>query len=205
MKLLVVDDHPLARKGISSIVSYEKNVEEVLEASNIEEAMILIKSKKPELSVVDLNLGKEDGLELIKRAKLNGISTRFVILTSSLRMEDYTRTEEVGVDGYILKEAFVEDILYAINLVSRGKKFIDPEILRYKTKNLFENYYTDNLTLREEDVLKELGKGLSNTEIAKELFISENTVKKHVSNILLKLNFSHRTEAALFANRRVIN
>lgn len=205
MKLLVVDDHPLVRKGISSIFSFEGNVAVVLEASNINEAMTLIGSEVPELSIVDLNLGKEDGLELVMRARSEGAKTKFVILTSSVRKEDFIRSEEVGIDGYILKEAFAEDILYAINLVMRGKKFIDSEILRYQAENNTKDDYLNDLTPREEDVLRELGKGLSNMEIAENLFISENTVKKHVSNILLKLNFNHRTEAALFANQNMAN
>lgn len=205
MKLLVVDDHPLVREGISSILSFEESVAAVLEASNIDEAMTLIRSEEPELSMVDLNLGQEDGLDLVTRARSKGAKTKFVILTSSVRREDFIRSEEAGVDGYILKEAFAEDILYAINLVMRGKRFIDSEILRYQAENDTEDDYLNDLTPREEDVLKELGKGLSNMEIAENLFISENTVKKHVSNILLKLNFSHRTEAALFASKNMVS
>ena len=169
MKLLIVDDHPLVRKGISSTLSFEKNVDTVLEASNIEEAMALIKSENPELSIVDLNLGKEDGLDLITEARSKGINMKFVVLTSSVKKEDFIRTEEVGVDGYILKEAFAEDILYAINLVMRGKKFIDSEILRYQAENNTKDDHLNDLTPREEDVLRELGKGLSNIEIANNL------------------------------------
>lgn len=205
MKLLVVDDHPLVREGISSILSFEESVAAVLEASNIDEAMTLIRSEEPELSMVDLNLGQEDGLDLVMQARSKGAKTKFVILTSSVRKEDFIRSEEAGVDGYILKEAFAEDILYAINLVMRGKRFIDSEILRYQAENDTKDDYLNDLTPREEDVLRELGKGLSNMEIAENLFISENTVKKHVSNILLKLNFNHRTEAALFVNKNIVN
>lgn len=205
MKLLVVDDHPLVREGISSILSFEESVAAVLEASNIDEAMTLIRSEEPELSMVDLNLGQEDGLDLVMQARSKGAKTKFVILTSSVRKEDFIRSEEAGVDGYILKEAFAEDILYAINLVMRGKRFIDSEILRYQAENDTKDDYLNDLTPREEDVLRELGKGLSNMEIAENLFISENTVKKHVSNILLKLNFNHRTEAALFASKNMVS
>ena len=109
----------------------------VLEASNINEAMTLIGSEVPELSIVDLNLGKEDGLELVMRARSEGAKTKFVILTSSVRKEDFIRSEEVGIDGYILKEAFAEDILYAINLVMR-EKVIDSEILSIKLKILLK-------------------------------------------------------------------
>lgn len=104
----------------------------------------------------------------------------------------------MDVDGYVLKDAFGEDILYAINVVLRDKKFIDPEILKYEIKE--KDKSLDSLTPREQDVLKELGKGLSNQEIADALFISQYTVKKHITNIFSKLDLTHRTQAALYAN-----
>jgi two-component system nitrate/nitrite response regulator NarL len=203
MRILVVDDHPLVRKGISSTLSFEEDIEKVLEASTVNEAINLIQMEKPELAIVDLNLGNEDGLDIVKSSRKRGANTRFLILTSSVKKEDYMRAEEVNVDGYILKEAFAEDILYAVHVVLRGRKFIDPEVIRYKTSNSTGDSYLSQLTPRESDVLVELGKGLSNYEIAKNLFISEHTVKKHVSNILSKLELEHRTQAALLINHTV--
>lgn len=200
MKILIVDDHPLVRKGIASTLSFEEDIEEIFEASNVDEAMKLIRNEKPTLAIVDLYLGNKDGLQIVSNSKKESLKTKFVILTSSLKKEDYIRAKEIGVDGYILKEAFAEDILYAIHVVLRGKQFIDPEVIRYETSSTSENTYLAELTPREKDVLIELGKGLSNYEIAKNLFISEHTVKKHVSNILLKLELTHRTQAALIVN-----
>lgn len=202
MNILVVDDHPLVRKGISSTLSCDENISAVFEASCIDEALTLINSKKPNLAIVDLNLGKEDGLEIIRRSKVKGTTTKFVIFTSSIKREDFIRSEEEGVDGYLLKDAFSEDILYAIHSVLRGRKFIDPEITKYQVESELANGFTE-LTPREYDVLVEIGKGLSNGEIAKKLFISEHTVKKHVSSILLKLQLNHRTQAALLVNQAV--
>lgn len=200
MKILIVDDHPLVRKGIISTLSFDENIKEILEASNVEEALELIKTRKPTLAIVDLNLGKKDGLEIVSKAKKMDVKTKFVILTSSIKREDYMRAKEVNVDGYILKEAFAEDILYATNVVLRGKKFIDPEILQYEGERSLQDEFLSELTARERDVLIELGEGLSNYEIARKLFISENTVKKHVSNILSKLELDHRTQAALLVS-----
>lgn len=200
MKILIVDDHPLVRKGIVSILSFEENFDDILEASNLEEAMDLILTEKPTLAIVDLNLGKRDGLEIVSNSRNKGVETKFVILTSSVRKDDFVRAMDVGVNGYILKEAFAEDILYAIRVVLRGKQFIDPEVIGYQTSNSREMNALEDLTPRESDVLMELGKGLSNYEIAKELYISENTVKKHVSNILSKLELNHRTQAALLVS-----
>lgn len=203
MKILIVDDHPLVRKGISSTLSFEDNIEKILEASNIEDAMKYIQAEKPDLAIIDLNLGREDGLEIVANSRKKGSKTKFIILTSSIKKDDFARAKAMDVDGYILKEAFAEDILYAIHVVLRGKQFIDPEVIRYQTTKNKEDKYLDELTPRESDVLVELGKGLSNLEIAEELFISEHTVKKHVSNILSKLELSHRTQAALLVHSSV--
>ena len=159
-----------------------------------------IRDEKPDLAIVDLYLGREYGLDIVSKAKKKGYETKFIILTSSLKREDYLKSKEVGVDGYVLKEAFAEDILYAINLVLRGKHLNDPEIIKHETASTSDHSCLNSLTPREKDVLIELGKGLSNYEIAKKLYISENTVKKHVSNILSKLEVEHRTQAALLAN-----
>lgn len=200
MKLLVVDDHPLVRKGILSTLSFEKDIEAIFEASSIDEALNILNKEKPNLAIVDLYLGNEDGLEIISRSKKDKVDTKFVILTSSVKKDDFFRGMSVGIDGYILKEAFAEDIMYALRVVLRGKQFIDPEVIRYQASNKVANKGIDELTPREYDVLGELGKGLSNYEIAQNLYISENTVKKHVSNILLKLELTHRTQAALLVN-----
>jgi len=201
MKILVVDDHPLVRKGIVSTLSFEKYVDSILESSNKNEAMHIIQMEKPELAIVDIYLGKENGLDIVSDSKKRGYKTKFMILTSSVKKEDYMKAKEVGVDGYILKEAFAEDIIYAMHVILRGKKFIDPEILRYENVNNSEDVYLERLTPREKEILIELGNGLSNYEIAKKLYISENTVKKHVGSILSKLGLEHRTQAALLVNK----
>ncbi|MBZ9689205.1 response regulator transcription factor [Clostridium estertheticum] len=201
MKLVIVDDHPLVRKGIISILTNEKSIDEIKEASNIEEAMLILIKEEIEIAIVDLRLGSEDGLEIVLRGKKMNLKTKFVVLTSFIPQEDFKRAEKMDVDGYILKEAFAEDILYAIRLISRGKKYYDPEIL--KQKDVLNNSLIYQLTDRENDVLKEVGKGLSNGEIACALFISEHTVKKHVSNILYKLNLNHRSQVVFMVNTKV--
>lgn len=202
MNILIVDDHPLVRKGLISILSTNEKISNIQEASNIVDAMQMLMSYKPSIAIVDLNLGNEDGLDIVLKAKKRKINTKFIILTSSLKRDDYERTEKMDVDGYLLKDAFAEDILYAINLVVRGKRYVDPEFLRMKSK--YTQDVLSELTQREKDVLRELSKGLSNMQIGERLYICESTVKKHVSSILSKLQLNHRTEAALYMNKIIM-
>lgn len=199
MKLIIIDDHPLVRKGLLSMLSDERNINEVIEAQNISEALKAIERKKPDIAVVDLKLGGEDGLEAVVKGKRISPNTKFIILSAYVSKEEFMKAEKIGLDGYILKDAFTEDIIYAINLVARGKKYYDSGIIKYKDYGVNDNLL-NQLTDREKDVLRELANGYSNEEIAKRLFISENTVKKHVSSILFKLNLNHRTQAAVLVN-----
>ncbi len=198
MKVLLVDDHPMVRKGLASILSCEDNVEEIREASSIKEAEGLLSRYSPDVAIIDLRLGKEDGLEVVGLARRKSLSTKFIVLTSSIKKDDFMRAQAAEVDGYVLKDAFTEDILYAFHVVCRGRKFFEPELLESSYK---ENECFKDLTEREIEVLQTLGSGLSNNEIAKKLYISENTVKKHVSSILGKLRLNHRLEAAIYANK----
>jgi two-component system nitrate/nitrite response regulator NarL len=199
MNLLIVDDHFLVRKGLEALFKEESNIECIQEASNIDEAMSIIIKDKPDIVLVDLKLGKEDGLELVVKSKTLDSLCKFIIITSFISHENFLRGEEIGIDGYIIKDAFSEDIFYAISAVSRGKKYYDPSIIDYKDTSK-KDTMIEALTDREKDVLRELGKGYSNDDIAKELYISKNTVKKHVSSIFSKLNINHRTQAAVLFN-----
>jgi len=177
----------------------QPNVEFAGEATNSQEALQVIEETQPDLVLIDLKLADESGLDVIKMARTRGIVSKFILLTSSASREDFLKAEEVLVDGYVLKEALPEELLFAIQLVHKGRKYYDPGLMEDKIR-MSGNSPTDELTPKEKEVLIELGQGACNREIASRLFISEFTVKKHVSQILAKLQVADRTQAALYAN-----
>jgi two-component system nitrate/nitrite response regulator NarL len=201
MNIVVVDDHPLVRKGISMVLSLENDLNICSEATTVEEALEAISKTDPDLVLLDLRLVEGSGLDVVKKTREIGVSCKFIVLTSSSTVEDFLKAEEVGIDGYVLKEALPEELLYAIRLVSRGRKYYDPALLELKMKEAADDPINE-LTPREQDVLMALGEGLPNRQIAQRLFITEYTVKKHVSQILSKLELADRTQAALFANSK---
>ncbi|MDQ0193949.1 response regulator [Paenibacillus wynnii] len=199
MKIVIVDDHPLVRRGLAAVISMQPNVQFAGEATNGTEALHVFQEIQPDLVLIDLKLADESGLDVIKMARANGITSKFILLTSSASREDFLKAEEVLVDGYVLKEALPEELLFAIQLVHKGRKYYDPGLMEDKMR-MSVSSPTDELTPKEKEVLIELGQGACNREIASRLYISEFTVKKHVSQILAKLQVADRTQAALYAN-----
>ncbi|MCR2823282.1 LuxR C-terminal-related transcriptional regulator [Lederbergia panacisoli] len=197
MKIVLVDDHPLVIEGLLSVLNLESDIEILGVGNSISEGIELIRMKNPDLVLVDLKLGRECGLDLISAAKKLDMNSKFIVLTSSASYSDFMMAEEHGAEGYVLKQALPEELIYAIRMVGRGRKYYDPELLEYKLKQ-DENNFNEQLTSREWEVLQELSKGLNNRQIAKKLFISENTVKKHMSQIFAKLGLHDRTQAALY-------
>ena len=199
--ILIVDDHPLVRTGLISLFSFEEDLSCIGEAATNEEALQVIIEKKPDIVLVDLRLGNESGFDLVEKvSSKKETHSKFIVLTSSAHLADFQKAKDVGAYGYILKEALPEELLFAIRLVSSGRKYYDPGIMELMMGDSEEEDYISSLTPKEMEVLRELGSGLSNKEIASKLFISENTVKKHVSQVLDKLQLADRTQAALFAN-----
>lgn len=205
MKVVIVDDHPLVRRGLTSILSLDEAMEVLGEATNRREALDLISKTKPDLALVDLRLGDESGLDLIIDAKRQGVICKFVVLTSSMEEEDFKRAKEIGVDGYVLKEALPEELIHALQVISKGRKYYDTGILDLIMKSndsIEKDGHIEQLTPKEKEVLMELGMGHSNKEISQSLYITEFTVKKHVSQVFAKLGLADRTQAALYANAK---
>ena len=194
LNILVIDNYPIYRKGIISVLKDNFLDYNILEASSFSEAFVIIKKYQPNIIFMDINTNSNEECKFIEFLKQNSKDTKIMAMGSYIKKEDINRCFNMGIHGIILKNAFIEDFIYATKLINRGKNYTDPELTSHADFNSI-----DALTKREYDVLMELSKGKTNHEIAKDLFISEHTVKKHIGNIFSKLNLSNRTEAAVYA------
>lgn len=174
MKIVIVDDHPLVRRGLSAVLTLEHDIEIMGESEMVEEAMELIEETKPDLAIVDIKLGNRSGFEVVEQLKDS--SCRCMILTSSMMEVDVRRAEAAGAEGYVLKEALPEELLLAIKLIFKGKKYYDPGLMEILFKRDDDNDL-HKLTPKEREVLIGLGEGLSNNGIADKLIVTEFTVK----------------------------
>jgi two-component system nitrate/nitrite response regulator NarL len=196
INILVVDDHPLVRRGIIDILSLNNSWKDIIEASNIENAFKVISAQQVDIIIVDLHLGIENGFDLIEKVKKLYQNIKFIILTSSSSVMDFKRAQLLNVEGYILKDAFIDDIIYALNVVVRGQNYYSPQLL---CNSMNESKEMMSLTIREKEVLFQLSRGMTNSQISNALYIAEGTTKKHISNILSKLDMNNRIEAVLYA------
>ena len=201
INILIADHQPLIRKGTIEVLSIYKENYVFFEAGTLSDAIKILQSKNIDIAVVGQQLGKDDGLELIYSIKKgNNNHTKFILLATAINIFEFRRAKELEVEGYIHKDAPVEDVLYAFNVVKRGEKFYPSKLV----ENAITGVERDGLMLlteRELDVFSELRKGLTNGEISNKLFIAEGTTKKHISSILNKLKLSNRVEAVIYANK----
>lgn len=207
MRVVVIDDHPLVRKGVEMVLSLESDIELVGFASNAAEALEVIARSNPEIALVDLRMSGEHGLDIIKKAREINSVCKYIILTSYATPQEIHQAMALEVDGYILKEALPEELISAVRLVAKGRKYYDPVVVQHamnSDKDLKEKGL-DVLTPREVEVLSALAQGMNNRGIAVKLFISEHTVKKHIGQILEKLDLQDRTQAALYAVSKGLN
>lgn len=199
MKVVVVDDHPLVWEGLKAVLAAEKDIQLCGWAHNGKAAEELVEELQPDIVMVDLRLPGENGVDIIKNLKPK-TKCRYVVLTSFSDASDIKRAIQAGVEGYLLKDALPEELISALRLVGRGRQYFDPTVMHllvYQSQN--DQDSLSELTSREIDVLCALARGMSNKEIAFSISVSENTVKKHISSILSKLELKDRTQAALFA------
>jgi len=200
--VLLVDDHPLLRKGLMQLIELEDDLVVIGEASNGEDALAIAKAQDPDLIVLDLNMQGMDGLETLKKLRDEEIAARIIILTVSDSDEDLIAAITYGADGYLLKDMDPEGILEKIKEAALGKMVISDRLTHILAGAIRKGESKTNLlaklTSREHEILKAIARGLSNKLIARELDIADGTVKIHVKHILKKLGLRSRVEAAVW-------
>ena len=203
--VMLVDDHQMVRLGLSSYLNMQDDLSVVAEAVNGLDGVQKAKQHRPDVILMDLVMDEMDGIEASKAILLENPEAKILILTSFLDDEKIFPALEVGVKGYILKTSQAHEIAASVRKIAEGQDVISESVRAkiYEKKNAQPELHED-LTAREAEVLKEIAKGLSNQEIADELYISLKTVKTHVSNILSKLQVEDRTQAAIYAIKHKI-
>jgi DNA-binding NarL/FixJ family response regulator len=195
---MIVDDHPLMRVGVASIINSQKDMRIVAQAGTVDDALRIFSELRPDITLMDLRLASGSGLEAIRRIMAIEPQARIIVLTTYEGDEDIHQALTAGARGYLIKGLSSQDLLRAIRNVRSGHRFIPPAV----NNALSSRVRSCVLTGREQEVLQQMFEGGSNREIAEKMQIGEATVKTHVSVILAKLNADDRTQAVVEALKR---
>ncbi len=205
IRVLIVDDHPVVRMGLAAALGNQPDMEVVGEARDIPEMLKVLEATAPDVVVLDLELGQAPEMEGLRNLRGARPDARVIIYTAHDDAECIVQSVELGVQGYLLKSANPAELVTAIQVVHNGGTLLQPAVATKLVQSMHRSHRANGedstLSARELEVLGLLAKGRSNCQIASALFISERTVKFHVSAILGKLNASNRTEAVLIATR----
>jgi DNA-binding NarL/FixJ family response regulator len=208
IKILIVDDHPVVREGIGAMLKREPDFKIVGEAANGVEAVEKARELSPDVILMDLRMPEMDGVEAITKIKEERPETKFIILTTYSDDEYIFKGIAAGARAYLLKDAPRDELFKAIRAVYRGESLIQPVVASRVLDKLAElskrNPSAETLSDREIEVLRLMAKGVSNSNIAEQLSITQSTVKTHITSIFQKLNVTTRTEAVTTALRRGI-
>lgn len=205
INIMIVDDHTMMREGIKQLLEFDGAIKVIGEAADGEECLNLLKNIKPDVLLLDINMPKKNGIEVLQELKKKKNNTKILMLTVHNEVEYLIKAVDIGADGYILKDSESEELKKAITVIYNGDNFIQPSLIPLLNVRLLKR---DNdidkielLTKRENEVLILVANGMFNKEIAENLLISERTVKNHISSIFKKINVADRTQAAIFAIR----
>lgn len=212
IKVLIVDDHSLMRQGLKKILEMEKDIEVIGLAEDGEIAIQKCVDLRPDIVLLDINMPNMNGIQALRRIKDMGLRSKVIMLTIHDDREYLLETVNIGAEGYVLKDADSTSLIKAIRNVYDGNSYIHPTLAdelvkRYKSQESGTKQPSqgkEKLTRREYEVITLIAEGLNNKEIAEKLYISEKTVKNHVSNIFKKINVSDRTQAAIYAFKHSI-
>ena len=201
--VMLIDDHPLLRKGLKQLLALEDDLEVVAEASNGKDAIPIAVELDPDLIILDLNMQGMDGLATLQALRKEGVTSRIVMLTVSDADEDEVQAITLGADGYLLKDMEPEQLLEQIRRAVSGKMVLSETVAAVLATAIRKpgpkpNAELNSLTNREYEILTLIAKGMSNKVIARELDISDGTVKVHVKHLLKKLGLRSRVEAAVW-------
>jgi two-component system response regulator DegU len=210
--VMIADDHVLLREGLKQILELEDDINVIGQAGDGEETVEKALECKPDVILLDINMPKSNGIDALRRLKDLGINSKIIMLTIHDDRGYLLETMKMGANGYVLKDSDADSLIKAIRDVKNGKTYIQPSVASILVEEL-NSEETDksgdykkvqSLTKREYEVLTLIAEGLNNREIADRLFISEKTVKNHVSNIFKKIDVSDRIQAAIFAYKNNI-
>jgi NarL family two-component system response regulator LiaR len=208
IRVLIVDDHTIVRKGIKALLAEKSDIQVIGEADNGLDAIELSKELEPDVVLMDLLMPKMDGIDATRQITARQPKVRVLVLTSFVGDEKIFPAIKAGALGYLLKDSEPTELIQSIYRVYRGEPSLHPIIARKMMKEILEQPSTkstsESLTAREIEVLQLLAKGLSNDEIAAQLVISEVTVRTHISHLLAKLHMANRVQATLYALREGI-
>jgi len=202
INIIIVDDHSMIREGLKQLLELDGDIKVIGEAGDGIECLDLIEKVHPDVLLLDINMPNMNGLRVLEEIKRKKMNVRVLILTIHNEIEYLLKAVDMGVDGYVLKDSNSSVLKEAITAVYNEKSYIQPSLTPLLKEKIFiteRNKRTANLTKRELQVIELLGEGLYNKEIAERLFISEKTVKNHVSSIFKKISVTDRTQAVVYA------
>jgi two-component system response regulator DegU len=204
ISILIADDHSIVREGLKQLLDLEEDFKVIGQASNGVETIDKVKQLKPDVLLLDINMPVMNGIHALRRIREEGLKTNVVILTLHEDREYLLETMQIGATGYILKDSDSSTLYRAIRDAYNGESYIQPRLAaelvkEFNKPNAAKSKLANGLTQRELEVLCLIAEGQNNKDIAEQLFISEKTVKNHVSNIFRKINVCDRTQAAIYA------
>ncbi len=205
VKVMIADDHSMIREGLKQLLELEGDFEVIEEACDGEDCLEKLATVRPDILLLDINMPKMNGLEVLQKIKEKKIKVKVLVLTVHNEVEYLLKAVDIGVNGYLLKDSESSELKKAILAVVDGDDYIQPSLIPVLNAKMIDrnkdNVKIESLTRREMEVLKLLSVGMYNKEVAEQLNISERTVKNHVSNIFKKIGVTDRTQAAVFAIR----
>ena len=205
VKIMIADDHSMIREGLKNLLELDGDIQVISEAVDGEDCLDKLQVVKPDVLLLDINMPKKNGLEVLKSLKSKRSKLKVLVLTVHNEIEYLMKAVDIGVNGYVLKDSESAELKKAIFTVAEGETYIQPSLIPALNAKMIETNKDaekiKSLTKRELDVLKLLAVGMFNKEVGKRLEISERTVKNHVSNIFKKLGVTDRTQAAVFSIR----